>query len=375
MDSIGTRIRDRMAELGVPSQRELARTVDMKPDALSRAMSGERGFSITELVALAETLNTSLHWLATGSVDPNELSVAARHGYDHSRQSRVAVDWPASRPVLENIAVAYEQVDRDLPVRIGGPIPRAARDVRQCLEAASGDSFVRVFADAIEAAFPVDVVRASEVDGGFTIQVGRRTILAINDTSNWFRQNWSLAHELGHVAAGTMGSIAAPSQDLDRSERNANAFAAELLLPAAHVKAQQWHEMTHTDVAEFIWQHGISTKALASRLEALRIDIGAVGWELRSESTQRFIRKHLINTGESAETLISTRMQEAGSRRFPIGLLTAHRDAIEDGRLHGGTLAWMLDDDVDEIEAELLPTPSADPTAVDELSALLGFEE
>jgi Zn-dependent peptidase ImmA (M78 family)/transcriptional regulator with XRE-family HTH domain len=373
MESIGTRVRERAAALGIPSQQELARRVGMAPDALSRALNGGRGFAITELISIADALGVALHWLATGLEDPHQLSVAARHGYDHATKERQVVDWSTSRAVLENIALAYTQVDDRLPVRIGPAVPTAARQARDALLQAGGVGFVRQLADVIEAAFPVDVVRATEVDGGFTVGIGRRVVLAVSDTSNWFHQNFSLAHELGHVAARSMGSIDAPVSDVDHVERQANAFAAELLLPADEMRMRDWSRMTPSEVADFLWESGVSTKALASRLDGLRLEAGQLGWRLRDQSTQKFLRQHLVTPEGDANLLVSRRMQEAAARRFPIGLLTAHRDAIEDGALHAKTLAWMLDDDAEAIEAELRPRDESD--SVDDLAEFLGLGE
>lgn len=373
MDSVGDRIRERSRALGLPSQRELARRVDMKPDALSRALSGERGFAVSELLALAKELDVSLHWLATGAPDPRQLSVAARHGYDHTAQARMSVDWDASRPALEGIATAYEQVSSSLPVRIGRSLPSDARGVRAALVESSGPEFVRSFAESVERSFPIDIVRASEVDGGFSLRAGTRTVIAVSDTSNWFYQNFSLAHELGHIAMGSMASIDAPVTDVDGAEREANAFAAELLLPRGDLRARDWKATSMREVAQLIWTAGVSTKALASRLEALRIDAGRLAWTLRSESTQRFLRQHLQIDGADADLLLAQRMQQATTRRFPISLLTAHRDGVEEGRLHAATLAWMLDDDIDAIETELRPPSSSVGGDEDELAALLGL--
>ncbi|MGN6408451.1 MAG: helix-turn-helix domain-containing protein [Curtobacterium sp.] len=374
MEQLGARIRQRLVPSGFATQRQLAAAVGMKPDALSRALSGERGFSITELVAIGEALHVSVHWLATGDSDPRELSVAARHGYDHVQQARVQVDWSASRPVLENIAMAYEQVqDRSLP-RLGSPVPSDASIARSRLIANCGEDFTRSLADAIEASFAVDVVRAAEVDGGFTIGIGRRTVLAVSNTSNWFHQNFSLAHELGHVAAGSMARIDAPSANLEAVERAANSFAADLLLPRSEMRSRDWLRMSPAEVAKFIWDFGVSTKTLASRLESCRIDAGGLGLELRRQPTQRYLRQHLSIAGADENELITRRMQTASRRRFPIGLLSAHRDAVVEGELHAETLAWMLGEPVDAIEAELRPSDDIDD-GVDELAALLGFEE
>ena len=77
MAEVGVRIRAAMPA-GM-SQRQLAERAGMTPDALSRALNGQRGLSPTEVAKIAETLGADTHWLITGAPDPFSLTVAARH--------------------------------------------------------------------------------------------------------------------------------------------------------------------------------------------------------------------------------------------------------------------------------------------------------
>ena len=75
--AVGERIRASMPN-GM-RQRELAARVGMTPDALSRALNGQRGFSILELTRISDDLQTGLSWLITGRPDPHKVTFAARH--------------------------------------------------------------------------------------------------------------------------------------------------------------------------------------------------------------------------------------------------------------------------------------------------------
>ena len=70
------------------TQKDIAAQVGMTPDAFSRALKGERGFSAVELANLAELLHVDVYFLITGAADPNRLVLAARHSYDPETRER-----------------------------------------------------------------------------------------------------------------------------------------------------------------------------------------------------------------------------------------------------------------------------------------------
>jgi IrrE N-terminal-like domain len=77
----------------------------------------------------------------------------------------------------------------------------------------------------------VDVIRVAELSTAYSFTVGGRPVIAVPATASWFRENWDLAHELGHLAERhDAEGISGP--EADRREAAANAFAADLLLPA-----------------------------------------------------------------------------------------------------------------------------------------------
>jgi len=122
---------------------------------------------------------------------------------------------------------------------------------------------------------PVVVAALPEGIAGCCWRDGSRTVLWVNGTQAAVRQRFTLAHEVGHVRCGhdhdvpveTVETIGGKSTD-DR-EIQANAFAAELLAPAAGIRAMLAGEPSLEDVVLIAARYGISTIAALYRLNTL----------------------------------------------------------------------------------------------------------
>ena len=108
-----------------------------------------------------------------------------------------------------------------------------------------------------------------------------------------------------------------------------------------------------------MWETGISTGALRSRLDTLRLEPSErVGAALELK-TQTLLRKHWRAT--RAGNPITECTTAATARPFPAWLRAAHLDEIAAGRIGKGTLAWML-----ELDPELLQVD--EPAPPDQIS-------
>lgn len=368
---IGARVRERIKTVmpGVP-QADIARLIELPADAFSRSLNGKRAFTAVELVELAHLLRTSAHWFITGEEDPFAVRYAGRHTFDRDLGEHVPIDWDDEHRPLADVALAYVQAyagDDLPPVRRN---PTSAADARKRLIEVGGEGFIRHLADHIEIAFGIDVVRISAVSRGFAIEVLRRSVIVIDETPNWFRENFSLAHELAHVLAGELSELGDKACDDPAAEKRANAFAAELLLPASRIRSIDWMSASTSFVAEFLWETGVSTEALGIRFGGTRTKIGPEVGAALALKTQALLRQCDVPAeGE----LISERMRDATQRRFPRHLVAAHRAAVSDGKLGPQTLAWMLGVDPETLEEELAPpVVSAD---IDWLARELGLTD
>jgi hypothetical protein len=103
-------------------------------------------------------------------------------------------------------------------------------------------------------------------------------VLWVNGGEAVVRRRFTLAHELGHVRCGHDAGVAVDTyrtlsgQTTDAREVQANAFAAELLAPAAGVRAIAGErEPSLDDVVAIAARYGISTLAALFRLDTLRL--------------------------------------------------------------------------------------------------------
>lgn len=362
MSSIGERALQSLERLTPPLlHRDVAERIGMTPDAFSRALNGKRQFASVELARLAELIDADLYWLITGEPDPNRVIVAARHDFDQATWKRTIPGRAQDEQALADIALAYRQAYPQ-PGRIPD-WPESAAAAREAL----GPNFVRPFAERLETQLGVGVVRVAELSTAYSFTVGGRPVIAVPATGNWFRENWDIAHELGHLIKGHHdGEIG--REDADQHEAAANAFAADLLLPAAVVTGVKWDSIDEEDLANLVWYWGVSTDALCRRICALLAYTPERVARWAGNPTQRLLRHHLRTGSELDE--ITDRMDAASQRRFPRGLQEAHLERIASGAIGRATLAWMLGVDAGTLEVESPAVPEVD---VDDLATALGL--
>lgn len=362
MTDIGDRVLEQMRR-SCPDvrQQDVAQQVGMTPDAFSRALRGQRNFSSLELARLAERLDTDLYRLITGEPDPHRLFVAARHDFDHDTSARTVPGRASDEQTLGDIALAYRQAY---------PTPSALRALPvgvEAVRAALGPDFVRPFADRLEDALGIDVVRVQELSTAYSFTVGGRRVIAVPATGSWFRENWAMAHELGHLVLGHHdedAGLGVPSTH----EAAANAFAADLLLPAAIVTDIASKATSDADLADRIWGWGVSVDALASRLDHLTGTVPRLVGKWVGHPTQRLLRRHWRS--DSGIDHITARMDAASQRRFPIALQETHLTRIASGDIGKGTLAWMLGIVPDMLDVDV---PDQSEIEASELADALGL--
>jgi Zn-dependent peptidase ImmA (M78 family)/transcriptional regulator with XRE-family HTH domain len=369
---IGRRTREKLEQLTPKlNQKQFADKLEMTTDALSRSLSGKRAFTAVELVRIADVLGTSAHWLITGEPDPFAVKVAGRQTFDHAAKLHNPLDWSAVDDVISSLALAYLQVYPAPTANVVSHVPGSARAARDALQRAFDGDFIRHLSEATEAAFGVDIVRVGEFRDGIAMEVVGRSAIVVGETGNWFFENWSIAHELGHIAHDDLSEFGTAACDDPVAERAANAFAAELLLPEESLRSKPWNVMEISGLARLIWTCGVSTQALQNRLSALGIAPSPAVSSGLAMNTQALLRRSGIFREESAD-LITERMQNASSRRFPEHLLSAHGDAVSEGKIGASVLAWMLGVSAAELDEQLAP-PIETHVDVEQLARELGL--
>jgi Zn-dependent peptidase ImmA (M78 family) len=365
MSSIGGRVHERIAvALPTTRQRDIAERIGMTPDAFSRALNDKRAFSSIELVLLADLVDADLHWLITGQADPHRVRIAARHEFDHATGERSVPGREQDDQELANVALAYRQAYPGAG-RPSVTLPKSADELRGVL----GDGFVRGFAESVEERLDVDVVRIAGLTTDYSFTIGGRHVILLAARANWFRSNWSVAHELAHLALRHHDVEDAD----DGHEVAANAFAAELLLPRGILSSVDWKTISPSDLARFVWDAGVSCDALKRRLSHQQLPMSSQVRELLDNPTQRLLREHLGDVDGLRALpidLITERMNASALRRFPLSLQAAHVQRIALGEISPGTLAWMLDSDEEDL---VVDRPTAVHETADSLASALGL--
>ncbi len=132
------------------------------------------------------------------------------------------------------------------------------------------------------------VVDSLEGDlSGFLYQKKDRAIIGVNTRHSSSRQNFTIAHELGHYLLHDQESLHVDhefrvrlrndvsSQGTDEAEREANFFAASLLMPKHFIEKDLEH-VEYVDLFDDSFlrnmarKYGVSTQALVNRLKNLR---------------------------------------------------------------------------------------------------------
>lgn len=281
------------ADLGItPGQ--LASELDISPNTMSRIMAGELGPSFQQLSKIAQFFGRGvLFFLEPGQADESQV---------HTPQFRtLARQKPEMSP---RIKALIERVERQRDVFLslredldGDGVPRfeppllsglrpeqAAAFARQWLALGDGPLAFDDYRDAVEAR-GILVFRASGYHGkwqiakespilGFALFDELCPVIVVKKQHSDAQLCFTLMHELGHVLLHRASSID-DDHDLHGQqgmEREANAFAGHLLVPAAALN-QIDDRLQPTHVAEFdAWlkplrkQLGVSTEELLRRL-------------------------------------------------------------------------------------------------------------
>jgi Zn-dependent peptidase ImmA (M78 family) len=369
---IGDRVRTVISGLQpARSQRDIAESVKMTPDAFSRSVNGERSFSSIELARLADELQQDVHWLITGEPDPMRPRLAARHYYDHDSRTHSVPGSEQDEAVLADIELAYRQAYPGELAYSLCSLPSTVDEIRDAL----GQGFVRHFIDRVENNLAVDVVRITEVSTSYTLGIGTHTVIVIPASGMWFYENFCIAHELGHVAAQDV-DLNLPTTRRSEHEARANRFAADLLLPAPMIESAEWYTITECELARRVWDYGVSVKALQTRLATLRLKASRLIEAWADAGTPSLLHTagcELDSEGiDSIDYDIARRMQAASERRFPISLQEAHMKRIALGELGKETLAWMLGVTAERL-TEVAAPPEPSPMKIDELEEMLGL--
>ncbi|WP_328322680.1 XRE family transcriptional regulator [Kribbella sp. NBC_00382] len=350
--SVGERVR-----ASIPlhlSQRRLAPEIGMTHDALSRALNGQRHFSVLEIARLADYLGLDTHWLITGEQDPYRVRLAARHTWGKSSADQEEQDAAIIARVVETYRAAYAAEG------VGSTSMRLPADPSE-LRAMLPSADVRGLSEQVEGALGIDIVRDPGLSTDYSFRIGEHAVILLKSTIYWFRANWSIAHELGHLALGHH----VRDRTTAAEEAPADAFAREFLLPEVKVRAVDWRTVDLGELARWVWDAGVSTAALSHRLRHLNLATSKQVQEALKETTPKLMRAHVeqLRNNRVHGDPIWERENATTGRQFPEHLVAALTERVEVGEADPYLLAWVREVPVDDLS---WPEPDVDAPLADQ---------
>lgn len=241
--AIGARIRRAREKAGL-SQQELAQRLGYSsPATVSNMEAGERRITVSDLSSVSEALGVSLeHLLPLAPADTSSRQFSLRAvGIQNINPS-------ARRAVVAFLTFAETHAQRcaRLPAGLQRKQPGAAASAILHLASATAAPISPTDV-ARQLAIPVfDWSFGDEISGIF-VNFGGRTAIGVNEDHPPVRQRFTVAHELGHFVYADHDAIVFDYLGRERgfsfempenadSERTANQFAADLLMPADWVR-------------------------------------------------------------------------------------------------------------------------------------------
>jgi Zn-dependent peptidase ImmA (M78 family)/DNA-binding XRE family transcriptional regulator len=260
-------------ELAGLRKRELAEAIGRTATAVSQYELGQTGPAAETLLRCARALDVPVAFFAAGRA---QLRLDTVHAHFSSLRDSTAV---ARRHALAQVELLWEiaealdqivelpQADIGLPLGIPHGDPAVvARRVRKAWHLPGGP-VVHLVRTLEARGIVVTWLRA--VDGGpgaFSTAPHGRPMIVLSGMENPLCRRFSVAHELGHLLLHPD-----PEPGSTRHERQASAFAAELLMPAAEIPGRLPVPVDLAALKDTADGYGVSVTALVKRGKELGV--------------------------------------------------------------------------------------------------------
>lgn len=287
--AIGSRIRTIRESLGL-SQEEIAGHLGYKSVAtISHFETGARKIGVIDLHKIAEMLDVSVDYLVGAEV--LKVSQAIQHKLKFRARGATPSVLLQLEPFLlfaERNAQIPEIISYNDDKDVSGGIGRIAMRVLEALQITEPPVLPREVARELN--IPVYDWPLPGNVSGLSFFVENRVCIGVNEQHPYVRQQFSIAHELGHVllqhnseatqdvyvgiefndmeAAGLWRNE--DSAQEQKNEREANWFAADLLMPKQWL-TQDFELFGIEKLPQFAQKYGVSEQALWIQLVSLRL--------------------------------------------------------------------------------------------------------
>ncbi|WP_309127105.1 ImmA/IrrE family metallo-endopeptidase [Microbacterium sp.] len=368
-DQVIARVND-VIERSSLTKKDFASAIGIDGPKLAKSLAGKRRFTSLELALVAEQGGTTVDWLLNG--DSTRELVLAHRAAEHAIEASDLVGRETIEMLVEKLE-GLQFLGRPLPFpslpakpTAGGYVNQAqklAHEYVQLLESPVGGLTNSGLIGRIEEKFGVDVVVTGLPDAcdGLSFSDGgvRAIVLATSDAP--FRQRFTLAHELAHLAFGDSQDEVIEEQlwtKKTQAESRANTFAASFLAPRAEIVARIAKRSAVDAFDDLVLHFQMSPSAMSWRL---------LNEQLISQEDQRRLESHTarataMRAGEAAEH--TNRARLARVPRPAQRLVDAYLDAYRDGAATLRPAASLLGQPAEELEEYFFDTASADDSAL-----------
>jgi Zn-dependent peptidase ImmA (M78 family)/transcriptional regulator with XRE-family HTH domain len=349
-DSIAARVRQALKDSGI-KQTELAKTLGLQPDKVSKSLRGNRQFSSTEIAEIARATRVAIEWLVSGETVAHprmaERTTELLEADVEGEWKEWAETFAAADASLTRLGYKHELTE--LPTFV--ETSRFVRHGERLAEWALGrlhangaypwdDNLI----ENIEKTFSVDVAIVDLPIGrhGYKWQTDELRLICLARTTNWARQRFTLAHELGHILSqdekGEIVDDSIPSDPQSQfMERSANAFAAEFLMPAEQVESY-WNEAPGVDLSskfdQVAWYFKVSPAALGVKL----LKLGLITPEQRAAAGMTMLE---VATFLECEDEFDRYARTSSEHRPPRRLTQLYRAAYTEGKVSSVAVARL----------------------------------
>jgi Zn-dependent peptidase ImmA (M78 family)/DNA-binding XRE family transcriptional regulator len=285
--TVGDRIRQ-ARELRGLSQSDLAKALGVNQSAIAHIESG-RNEATEEVI---KTIGFQTGFPPAFFTQRNELPPFSAGSLLF--RARAAMTARERQRAYRYAQLVYEIADRlserleDIPVRLPRieeePI-KAAHVIREVLGIAENEPALRIVSPLEQfGVFVLALPLKSKTQDAFSLWAdnGKRPIIALFAEKPGDRIRWTVSHELRHLTASAKGT-------LNEIERDADLFAAELLMPERAMLAEITRPVALPNILQLKAKWGVSIQALVRRAFDLEIiserqyyylfeQIGRNGW-------------------------------------------------------------------------------------------------
>lgn len=355
------------------SKKEFADRIGIDGSKLAKSLADRRRFTSLELALIAELDGTTVDWLLTG--DATREIVFAHRAAEHAVEAGDLVGREAIEQLVER-AEGLTFLGRELPAP-DLPRPPSGRGwLKQANTLASryleafggpvGGMSNTELIGRIEDRFGIDVVVTDLPDScdGLSFSDGGARAIILATTEAPFRQRFTLAHELAHVAFGDSHDEVIEERlyaTKTTTEKRANTFAATFLASRSEILDVCGARSPVDAFDELVLHFQLSPDSMSWRL---------FNEEMIDAPTQRRLagttaRSIAMRAGRAAEHTDRARL--AQHARPAQRLVDAYLEAYRDGLTTLRPAASLLGMSVDQLAAYFVESASEDDVAAFEV--------